>query len=113
MEDRRSKLKAMAVAPLIMTLPNGGATAQSSFSCTGDESNFIKVRNIKKDETDSSMVAKINGKDYIFEHEYGNVYTSETGQSYYLFEESGRSGNLVSQSCWSSLAVSAKLTTQL
>ena len=108
LQDRRNKLKTLSSIPIIMTLPIGSATAHASSSCLNnqDENTIIDLKEIKKDDESGTLTVKIGGKDVILNNEYDNIYTTHTGESFYLFEQSGTNGQLISQSCWSSLAVS-------
>lgn len=101
LRSRREKLKMLAAAPLIFTLPSGAALASSSSSCVDDYSNILEIKNVTQE--DDVLQGKINGKDYIFSHNQGDYYSSQDGQQYVFIQKPGNTGSLVTLSCWASL----------
>lgn len=129
---RRRLLKAAGVAPVIYTLPSGGALARTSSSCLGDLDNVItEVNKEKKEvcnpgnsqgkananvqactnqglETVETGSLKAGNQTYTLTGKDRNglpVYTDDNNDTkqFILTEDQ----NLVAESCWSSMNLSA------
>lgn len=97
--SRRRLLKAATVAPIIYTLPSGGALAASSTTCLGDTDNIIT--SVTKEEETGNLEAD------------GQVFTPAGTDNDNEYHNDGKNyiydGNetLVAGSCWNSINLSS------
>lgn len=103
-QKRRTLLKALGVAPIIYTLPNGNVLANTSSTCNSDPDNTVYVTK-QYTTPESSDYQLVDSQDNVY-IQTGDYYTrsNDTGTVYYF---DGNNEMLVG-SCWNSITLNGQ-----